>query len=345
MKVSMESRTAGNGRNRERLKIAGMAAAAWIAVSGLSRAQQAEPSGTPYTIPRNVEVFTVKTVSPENREVPFYLRWPEGYMAGPIKHPYRVLFICPHYNQDGRALLHHETALLKLADQKSWFVVVPTFKNKGDVRDRKTCYYYPEKWSGKAVIEALEGIKRKYPVDTERLLMQGLSGGGQFVHRFAIWAPERVTGVAINSSSWFDQPNDRTAQVAWLVTIGDSDPSYENTLTFLDQLRRMGALPLFRSYAAMVHEGNPAVSRLNAEFLTFYDELTRRALGTRRPFGVTKVEPPLSAPAMPFVGDAQNWRFVKNAPGAAEDIPEDSRIYLPSENLARLWGKQEEAEK
>ncbi len=84
------------------------------------------------------------------------------------------------------------------------------------------------------------------------------------------------------------------------------------------------------------------MSKLTAEFLRFYDELIRPKLGTRRGLGVTKIETPLPARAMPYVGDAQDWRFYKNTPAAVEDLVEDSRVYLPSEAIAKLWGQPEE---
>ena len=78
----------------------------------------------------------------------------------------------------------------------------------------------------------------------------------------------------INSSNWFDAPNAKCNQVAWLVTIGEFDASFSNTMEFLDQLREVGAAPLFRYYLGMVHEGSPAVNRLNLAFLRFYDDHT-----------------------------------------------------------------------
>lgn len=175
--------------------------------------------------------------------------------------------------------------------------------------------------------------------------MQGLSGGAQFVHRFAIWAPERVTAVAINSSSWFDPPNARCNQVSWLVTIGDSDDSYNASLEMVDRLRNVGAAPLFRSYLGMVHEGSTAVDKLNMEFLKFHDDFTKKDLGKRKS-ALTPVAERLALQGekMPFVGDGQDWKFFPNTPDARESIAEDSRIYLPSEEIAKLWGKKEEGE-
>lgn len=292
-------------------------------------------------LPERVETFSVKTRSDLNREIPFYLRVPKNYRPGKA---YRLLFLCPHLNQEGLKKLAGSAGWLKLADERDWFVMSCTFKQAKDAgQDRKLAYYYPESFSGKATLEALELVSKKYPVDPERLLMQGLSGGAQFVHRFAMWAPERVTAVAINSSCWFDAPNARCNQVAWLVTIGESDDSYNASLGMVDRLRNVGAAPLFRSYLGMVHEGSSAVDKLNMEFLKFYDDLTKAELGKRRSFQTPTAERlALQGEKMPFVGDGQDWKYFPNAADAREAVAEDSRIYLPSETIAKLWGKKEE---
>jgi pimeloyl-ACP methyl ester carboxylesterase len=280
--------------------------------------------------------------SSENAEVPFYVKWPSSYVHGQSKGPCRVLFICPCYNQDALTVCARQTPLLDLAEKRGWFVVIPTFKNTGNVRDRKTCYYYPEKFSGKAVCEALDLIKRKYPIATDGLLMQGYSGGAQFVHRFAIWAPERVATVAVNSSTWLDAPNGGSSQVAWLLTIGESDPGYDPSLTFVDQLRKAGALPIFRSYIGLEHGGadGGGVRQITCAFLSFYDDLTKAKLGKQRPLFGVKPQPPMAVTAMPFVGDTQDWKYQKNSPEALDDIAEDSRVYLPSEEVAKVWNQE-----
>lgn len=290
------------------------------------------------SLPSNVETFTIKTASSALREVPFFLRVPKGWQG---QSPARVLFLLPTLNGKGMTAITRAGRLIEAADERGWFVLSVTFDQKGgNVRDRRNFYYYPETFSGKAVLDALAYVKRKYPAaDTEALLLQGLSGGAQFVHRFAIWAPERVVAVAVNSASWFDAPKPSSCLPAWLVTIGESDLSYDHTLTFVEELRKTGAAPLFRSYLGMVHEGSDAVDKLNVEFLKFYDELTRPRLGQRRSLTATRLEPPLKAGAMPFVGDSQDWRYGPQTPEAAEEIAEDLRIYLPSEPVAKLWGK------
>jgi pimeloyl-ACP methyl ester carboxylesterase len=305
---------------------------------GYLRAQETAAE-TP--LPPNVETFTIKTTSSALREMPFFLRLPKGYQG---QTPTRVLFLCPVHNGKGQNAITgngQTRRLLEAADERGWLVLSVTFdQGKADVRNRRNFYYYPEAFSGKAVLDALAYVKRKYPAaDTEALLLQGFSGGAQFVHRFAIWAPEKVVAVAVNSTSWFDPPKPNSCLPAWLVTIGESDRSYDNSLEFVEQLRKTGAVPLFRSFAGMVHEGSDGVDKLNAEFLKYYDDLTRPRLGQRRSLAATRLEPPMKSATMPFVGDAQDWRYVPQTAAAAEEIAEDSRVYLPSAPIARLWGK------
>ena len=312
--------------------------ALFLGTEGLHAQKRGDP---PEKLPERVEKFSVRTRSDLNREIPFYLRVPKNYRPGKI---HRLLFLCPHLNQEGLKKLEGSAPWLALADERDWFVMTCTFKQDSNkARDRKLAYYYPEGFSGKATLEALEIAAKKYPLDPERLLMQGLSGGAQYVHRFALWAPDRVTAVAVNSSSWFDPANAKANRVAWLITIGESDGSYNESLDMVEQLRTAGAAPLFRSYMGMVHEGSGAVDRLSMEFLKFHDDRTRKDLGKRRS-ALTPPEEWLSMRAadMPYVGDSQDWKFWPNKPDAREAIAEDSRIYLPCETIASLWGKQED---
>ena len=298
------------------------------------------PATPAEVLPVRVFRFTIKTRSELNKEIPFYLRVPLNYRPGK---PYRLLFLCPHLNQEALAKLTGSAAWLKLADERDWFVLSCTFKQPRDAGlDRKVSYYYPEGFSGKATLEALALVAKKFPIDTERLLMQGLSGGAQFAHRFALWVPDRVTAVAVNSSSWFDAPVAKCNRLGWLITIGESDTSYNNSLEMVDRLRACGASPVFRSYVGMVHEGSAQVDQLDMEFLKYYDDCTRKDLGKARSATTPEAERlSIKGEKMPFVGDSQNWKFLANTPESREVIAEDSRIFLPSEPVAKLWGKEE----
>lgn len=277
-----------------------------------------------------------------NRSIPFYIRPPKGFIPGKSDKAHRLLFLCPYMNREGLTKLAGSKAYLEMADRRGWFVMTCTFKqDKKHVRDRERSFYYPEGFSGEAVLEALDVVAGKFPVDTGRLLLQGLSGGAQFVHRFAMWAPERVTAVAVNSSSWFDSPGKDCNQVAWLVTIGDSDPSFDASLTVTDELREVGALPVFRSYIGMLHEaGGRKVERLNLAFLEFYDEKTKNQLGTPvSRLDLLQSPVPVRAEEMPFIGDGQMATYLENTGENVENLPEELRVFLPNKEVAELWGE------
>lgn len=327
-----------------RLELVCLAVIAWLCSPCLAIAQHPTASPTPEVIPPGFEKFLVATKSKENLQVPFYVRVPMSFRNHPTRNKHRVLFICPSINWNGLTTVM-QSSLQSLADERKWFIIAPTFLQSGlQVRERKLSYYYPETFSGKAVLDALDQIAKKYPISTRSLLLHGLSGGAQFVHRFAIWAPERVAAVAVNSSSWFDDPNEKSQTVAWLVTIGESDPNYANTLTFVDKLRKVGALPILRSYIGMAHERGQDESQLNIEFLKFYDDLTRSELETKPSLIPPKPQPPYPVAKMEFVADSQRWRYFPKSPEAEEDIAEDEKIYIPTERIAKAWGTREKGE-
>jgi hypothetical protein len=149
----------------------------------------------------------------------------------------------------------------------------------------------------------------------------------------------------VHSSSWFDDPNEKCQTFAWLVTIGDADPSYENTLAFVSKLRKSGAVPLLRSYVGVGHSRSSELPIIDLAFLKFYDDLTRAKLGVKESLVKPKLLPLIPSEQMPFVGDTQRFEYVKNTPEALEEIAEDVRVYLPSEEIAKIWGTREEVEK
>lgn len=284
-------------------------------------------------LPKQVEKFIVKTRSKLNREIPFYLRVPKNYQQGKA---HRLLYLCPYFNEEGLALIERSGEWFKIADERGCFVLTATFKqDSSQVRDRKLSYYYPESFSGDAVIEALDRVEKKYHVDTERLLMQGISGGAQFIHRFALWAPERVTAVALNSSSWFDPANETSDRVAWLITVGDSDPAYPASTEMTESLRQMGATPVFCSFIGADHGASMVAKKLSYEFIKFYDEWDQEELGKKR----DEKKKALKAEEMPFIGDLLSGIYFPNTPEQQERIAPDSQIFLPSKQVAQEWGK------
>ena len=320
--------------NQKSLRLALLAFIAALVLRGQLHAQQNQPPASQARM-GTIEKFIVHSSSQLNRDIPFYVRIPATFQEDKRLRRYRVLFVCPFFNEDGMDALRGNSGFFNIADQRGWFIVCPTFKqNKEDVQNRQLSYYYPETFSGKAVLDALELIKQKYPIETDGLLLYGLSGGAQFVHRFAIWAPDRVTAVIINSSSWFDDPTPRAAQIPWLVTVGEADPSFDNTLEFVIKIEAAGGCPIFRSYPGMTHFRAIAIPPLDVEFFKYYDDLTHVKLEGSF-VGQDHVQ--ISNKDMPFIGDKQTWQYVKKTPEAEKAIDETNRVYFPNEEIAKQW--------
>jgi hypothetical protein len=303
-------------------------------------------------LPPNVERFDVKTTYEGLPTVPFYIRRPAKYV--PETDPgqrklHRLLLICPYLNNSAVGNLKGEEGtgpLLKMADERGWFVLVPHFDQKykkyEEIHDQDHFYYYPGIFSGKTVAMAIQETARRYPVDTWRMFVHGTSGGAQFVHRFAIWAPEHVAAVSINSSSWVDAPQKRSACVAWLVVFGETDPCADVQRKFVEDLRDLGAITLVRSYPVDGHGINH--NQLTANFFAFYDDLTKDELGKRpdpnaaEPIGSARMPPE----KMPLVGDTLNWRYYPNTAEVLSNLPAQNRVFLPTEAIAKQWGKKGE---
>jgi len=294
-----------------------------------------KPAATPEVIPAGIDVITVKTLSAENPEVPFYVRPPSGFSPGDGGRR-RLLLIFPFVPEKGYRAIGRNSQLVQLADKRGWFIASPSLNVdfKKDSRDRSKAFYYPERWSGKAVLDAVAEIAKKYPVDDQRLFVQGLSGGAQIAHRLALWCPDRIEAVAVNSSGWFDDPGPTANRVAWAVTVGESDQIMPESIAFVEKLKARGARPLFKTYIGMVHEDYPPANEFCAAFLAHMDDETKEKLGTPKVTG----EPSAynGEGHHPFLGDRRDYLYFPKESG--QQIPEESLFFLPDEPIAKLWG-------
>lgn len=58
-----------------------------------------------------------------------------------------------------------------------------------------------------ALIRILADVRKRIDIGAEKIFMYGNSGGGQFVHRFAMAHPDLVRKYAISAPGWFTPPN------------------------------------------------------------------------------------------------------------------------------------------
>ncbi len=274
--------------------------------------------------PDNLKCVKVSTPSELNKEAVFWYRAPVGGASE------GVLMLVPGCNGDGRGMLNETGPWARFADEAHLVLVGPTFKTTLEELHSRHGYYYPELWSGEATLKALEQIRAKTGVRSDKLLIFGFSAGAHFAHRFALWKPDKVTAFVAYSAGWWDAPKTTLHDTPGLIMCGEADERFEMTYSFFAQGRRLGLPLIWRGYHDVGHELKPQVLRMAQAFLGYYaqqqnlEQVARR----RQPSGTF------------FVGDIQSYHFYpENSPEAAH-IPPESRVALPSLELAEVWAQE-----
>ena len=266
----------------------------------------------------------IATPSELNKEAVFWYRVPFGGA------PVGVLLLVPGCNGDGRGMLSESGSWARFADAAHLVLVGPTFQTTLEEVHSRKGYYYPELWSGEATLKALEQIRAKTGVQTDKLLVFGFSAGAHFAHRFALWKPEKVAAFVAYSARWWDEPKVSLRDTPGLIMCGEADERFDPSFAFFVQGRRLGLPLIWRSYRDLGHELKPQVLKMAQTFLGYYAQRQKLDQTARR-------MPPSGAS---FIGDIQSYRFYpENSPEAAH-IPPESRVGLPSLELAEVWAQE-----
>ena len=273
-----------------------------------------------------LENVKVKTSAPENKVVTVWYRVPDGYDEK-SKQRYRVLIVFGGRNGTGKGLANGGLSFGTWANKNKVFLVSPGFKNDN--------YWYPRKWSGRALMKALAKIKKKYKICTTKMLFYGYSGGSQCSNLFPAWRPDLCRAWVSHACGVFHDPTRRMASVPGLVTCGDADiKRYIISRRFVDRSRSKGISIIWKSYPNLPHQVPPKSLKLARTFLSYYHEKYISDLNGRRMTARVTKEKTL------FVGDDQEARFWPVENRAAKNIDQEDRIDFPSKELALAWGEE-----
>lgn len=263
-----------------------------------------------------IDCVEVRTKAPRNPVVKVWYRIPVTYdSTGRTRHPILVLF--GGRNCDGRNEISGKLGWTHWADSLGVFLIAPTFRDDD--------YWYPSKWSGAALLEAIEKVAKICRIERKGFLYYGYSAGSQASNLFAAWRPDLCRAWESHACGVFHVPTSRTAVVPGLVTCGDADlVRYAIGREFVSSARALGAPIIWRSFPNCPHDVPPDSVRLAKAFLRHY------------------LMP--SNEERSFVGDDAEGLYWSSSSPQAVDIPLDERIPLPSELIARAWGQRGEGE-
>lgn len=101
-----------------------------------------------------------------------------------------------------RTAERYRTMFGEFAEEHGCIVLAPLFPagiiEPEDLNNYKRIRYHDIRFDH-VLLDMIEQIGARYRVDTERFLLHGFSGGGQFVHRFAYLHPHRLSALSIGA--------------------------------------------------------------------------------------------------------------------------------------------------
>ncbi|MEU6602713.1 PHB depolymerase family esterase [Streptomyces flaveolus] len=101
-----------------------------------------------------------------------------------------------------RTAERYRTMFREFAEEHGCVVLAPLFPagvaDPGDLHGYKRLLHQGIRYDA-VLLDIVEQIGRRYTVATERFLLHGFSGGGQFAHRFAYLHPERLAALSVGA--------------------------------------------------------------------------------------------------------------------------------------------------
>lgn len=274
-----------------------------------------------------VSFVSVKTNAPQNNPLKVYYRIPAKYKED-SKKLYRVLVIFGGRNCSGE----NEVGMLgfdKWADGNDVFLVGPGFKDDE--------YWQPEKWSGKALLEAIGEIGKSYRISKEHLLYYGYSAGSQCSNLFPAWKPQICTAWVSHACGVFHKPDKKMKTCPGLVTCGEADMGrYQISRNFVTGSRKLGVPLVWKTFPNTQHDVPPDSVMLAKVFLKYYHTENISDLESGKKETARRKTPERK---ILYVGDDQENRFWPAGSREIQNIEIEDMVEFASKELAEAWGQ------
>ncbi len=238
-----------------------------------------------------------------------------------------MLVIVGGRNTDGKADASGRMGWGEWCDDNGIFLICPGFQNDD--------YWEPKEWSGKALRQALDQLKKEYNICTTKLLFYGYSAGSQASNLFPAWKPECCRAWVSHACGVFHEPSSKMRGIPGLVTCGDADNArYIVSRNFVEGSRKKGVEIIWKSFPNHPHDVPPDSLKLARAFLGYYHELHKDDL-----MGISSRA---DKPQPVFVGDDQEHKFYPATSAKARNVLREDRVALPNLTIAEAWGRADE---
>lgn len=182
----------------------------------------------------------------------------------------------------------------------------------------------------------------KYKIPESNYFCYGNSRGSMMAHRIVIRKPERFLAVQFHVANSYDIPTHKAKNVFWLITTGELDGGYAASIDFFRKCQNLDYPIIFKAGLNLGHTESPKIERLGFEVFQY-------ALSLKKKSPYTKVINPAQQQKIAdkfrydlsmsdLIGDFINQGVYRK--DDASWIPEEQRVSLITEEIAKAWGEE-----
>lgn len=140
---------------------------------------------------------TIGVASQVDQRFSYMLYVPKRRESDPARYPLVVM-----QHGTGRTATRYRDAMIEFAEQERVVILAPYFPagiiDPNDLHNFKFLEYRGIRFD-LILLGMVEEVARKLPIESEKFLLHGFSGGGQFAHRFLYAHPQRLLAVSIGA--------------------------------------------------------------------------------------------------------------------------------------------------
>lgn len=182
-------------------------------------------------------IESISTNNPANHNVDFYYYIPSVVRNNPEKsHP--VLLCIPNSSRRGED--YAGTLFKMFADKEGFILLAPTFIFEPSDFTEKRSYNFPRAWSGKAITDMIDLLKKKHNLNLAKLYIHGNLEGAEAAVRFSLLKPDLIAAVSAHSINDIIFPREKN-DVKYLITTDTvNEDKLQNAQNFFVHAKRQG---------------------------------------------------------------------------------------------------------
>lgn len=209
-------------------------------------------------------------------------------------------------------------------------------------KERKTSFDLVANAWEEGVLE----LGKKYGIPTKNFLLWGQCASAHLAHALCLAKPDYFLAISINLPGFFEKPTPEASKVLWCVTTGERYYSYDYSLRFVADCKKLGYPIVYKAIVDLGHESSPDAAAMWRAFFEF--ALTQKALredyDRKSSNAIDKLRLKKSPQSVPWPESFQHPPYFGNIiyqevyPASQADmIPEGFRTPLPTEEIKKIW--------